>query len=161
MAKPTIHESIERRNALRMAGLSQRFTPATTVEMGALWQRFVPLIGFDGRLGDGETYGVWVRRHPNDGSFDFFAGVPIAAACTPPKPLEMLTIPACTYLVYRQMLTEGELHPQTLVATDVIWSELAPASGRRVAAAPDFQVYPANFKVAEGWWIDHFLPLED
>ncbi len=45
-------------------------------------------------------------------------------------------------------------------AADAIWSERLPHSGRvLVEAAPDFQLYSADFKVRDGR-IDHFLPVE-
>ncbi len=47
---------------------------------------------------------------------------------------------AQTYLVFRQMLTTGELHPQMQAATDVIWGERLPRSGYALAVAPDFQI---------------------
>jgi hypothetical protein len=41
----------------------------------------------------------------------------------------------------------------------MIWSERVPRSGRVLLEAPDFQLYPANFKVKDGW-IEHYLPVE-
>jgi hypothetical protein len=58
------------------------------------------------------------------------------------------------------MLQDGELHPQMLAATEEIWARRLPAAGRRLAAAPDFQIYPADFKVSPGGWVDHCLPIQ-
>ncbi|MFC3076950.1 helix-turn-helix domain-containing protein [Phenylobacterium terrae] len=154
-----IRESVEDLTALALAGLSAHFTPATTVEMSGLWARLVPLMGFAGQLGGRQTYGVWTRRHPADGSFDFLAGVRVEPGSAPPAPLEALTLPARRYLVFKQMLVEGELHPQMLAATEEIWSERLPRSGHRLADAPDFQIYPADFKVEPGGWVAHYLPI--
>jgi AraC family transcriptional regulator len=159
MAKPTILESIEQRGALRLAGLSKSFTPATTVEMGALWQRFVPLIGFPGRLGGGDIWGVAAPlcgrrqlRLPRRRTHRIRL-----------RPAETVGNghTAGAYLPRVQADVERRRSPpQTLVATDVIWSERVPASGHRIAAVPDFRRYPAQFAVKEGGWIDHFLPIE-
>ena len=158
METPTIHQSIETLPGIRLAGLSKHFTPSTTAEMGRLWQRFTSHMGFDGQLGANETYGVFCKRHARDGSFDFFAAVRIAAACSPPEPLETIELPAGTYLVFKQMLRTGELHPQMMAATEEIWSRRLPRSGRRVLDAPDFQIYPTDFKVEEGGYVAHYLP---
>jgi AraC family transcriptional regulator len=156
-----IRESIDDLPALALAGLLAHFTPATTVEMSGLWARLVPLMGFPGQLGGKQTDGVWTRRYPAGGSFDFLAGVQVEPGCAPPAPLEGLTLPPRRYLVFKQMLVEGELHPQMLAATEEIWSERLPRSGRRLVDAPDFQVYPADFKVEPGGWVAHYLPIAE
>ena len=156
--KPTIHQSIAQQPATCLAGFAKHFTPATFVEMSGLWQRLVAIQGFAGQLGR-ETYGVRRKRYPADGSFDFLAAVRVEPGCAPPKPLEVLSLPARTYLVYRHMLREGDLYPQMTAAAEVIWSERVPQSGRVVIEAPDFQLYPADFKIKNGW-IDHSLPIE-
>ena len=56
------------------------------------------------------------------------------------------------------MLRTGELHPQMMAATEEIWSRRLPRSGRTVLDAPDFQVYPTDFKVEEGGYVSHYLP---
>ncbi len=160
MQKPIIHESIETRPSLSLAGLNQHFTPANLIDMAELWKRLVPYMGFAAQRGGRETYGVWRTRHPTDGSFDFTAAVRIEPGAIPPAPLEALTLPARTYLVFKQMLREGELHPQMLAASEEIWAERLPRSGRTLARAPDFQFYPGDFKVADGGWVAHYLPIE-
>jgi predicted transcriptional regulator YdeE len=106
--KTAIHQSIETLPGIRLAGLPKQFTPSSTAEMGGLWQRLTSHMGFDGQLGANETYGVFCKRCGNDGSFDFFAAVRIAAGCTPPEPLETMELPGRTYLVFKQMMSATE-----------------------------------------------------
>jgi AraC family transcriptional regulator len=159
--EPVIHERIAQQPETRLAGLPKHFSPATFVEMPGLWQRFLPLLGFEGQLGGGETYGVRRKRYPADGSFDFLLAVRIEERCVPPRPLEILSLPAGSYLVYRHMLRQGDLYPQMTAAAEIIWAERLPRSGHVLLEnAPDFQLYPAGFKV-KGGWIDHYLPIKN
>jgi AraC family transcriptional regulator len=156
--RPTIHARIAQLPETCLAGLSKHFTPANYVEMSSLWQRMVTLMGFEGQLGR-ETYGVKRKRY-STGGFDFVAAVRIQPGCAPPEPLDLVSLPERTYLVFRHMLRAGDLYPQMTAADDAIWSEHLPHSGRvLVEEAPDFQLYPADFKVRDGW-IDHYLPVE-
>lgn len=91
------------------------------------------------------------RGYQADGSFDFLAAVRIEPGSRPPKPLEVLTLPSRTYLVCRHILRAGDLYPQMTAAADTIWSERLPQSGRILLDASDFQLYPADFKVKDGW----------
>jgi AraC family transcriptional regulator len=156
--KPEIRGRIAKQPETHLAGLAKHFTPANYFEMAGLWQRITLLRGFDGQLG-GESYGVRSKRYRTDGSFDFLAAVRIHSGCKPPAPLEVLTLPARTYLVFRHILRAGDLYAQMNAASDAIWSELLPKSRRTLVQAPDFQLYPADFKV-RGGWIDHYLPVE-
>jgi hypothetical protein len=46
-----------------------------------------------------------------------------------------------------------------VAATETIWAERLLRSGRILLDAPDLQVSPANLKVQDGGWIDHYLPI--
>jgi AraC family transcriptional regulator len=152
--KPVIHQSLVEQPEMHLAGLPKHFTYATYIEMGGLWQRIADLMGVDH-----ETYGVFRKRYTADGSFDFLAAVRMEAGFAPRPEFELLTLPPHSYLVFRHMLEEDDLYPQMTAAHDTIWSEHLPQSGRVLADAPDFQRYPANFKIKDGW-IEHYLPIE-
>ena len=77
-----------------------------------------------------------------------------------PEGLEVWTLPARRYLKFKQTLTTGELYPQVAAAQAEIWGKRLPASGHKVAAAPDFQIYPANFSVGPSGSIEYYIPLE-
>jgi AraC family transcriptional regulator len=155
--KPEIQERVEQLPEMHFAGLRKHFTPANYREMGHLWQGIVAAKGFRGQLGD-ESYGVR-KRYPVDGSFDFMAAVRIDPGCRPPEPLQVLTLPAHTYLVFRHVLHAGDLYPQVNAAADVIWSERLGRSGRVLSDTAEFQLYPAPFRI-NGGWIDNYLPVE-
>lgn len=107
-----------------------------------------------------ETYGVFRKRYPTDGSFDFLAAFRVESDSILSARLEVIDLPARTYLVFRHVLRPGDLYPQVNAAADVIWGERLPRSERVLADGPDFELYPANFKITDGW-IDHYLPIQD
>jgi AraC family transcriptional regulator len=154
-----IHESVAQRPEIRLAGLQKHFTPATFVEMPDLWQQFFSIIDYQGQSDGRELYGVFRKRYLDDGSFDFLVAIRADHDRSPPEPLELLSLPARTYLVFRHMPQEGDLYPQMTAAEEAIWSERLPRSGGTLAEAPDFRLYSADFKI-KGGWIDHYLPIE-
>ena len=77
-----------------------------------------------------------------------------------PPGLQVWTLPGRNYLVFKQLLAEGELYPQVAAAQAEIWGQRVPKSGRTLAHAPDYQIYPANFKVGPGGWIGYYIPVE-
>jgi AraC family transcriptional regulator len=158
--RPVIHESVEVLDTCRVAGLSGRFDPSTYTRIALLWKEFVTKMNFEGRLGDGETCGVFRERNFSAGSFEHLAGARIAPGAPAPPGLEIWTIPARTYLVFKQMLDEKELHVQTMAAQTEIWGERGPRSGHKLADTPDFQIYPANFKLGNGGWLAYYVPVE-
>lgn len=142
---PALDERIERIPELALVGLRRRFTPATYVEMGAMWQRLVELRGSR----RDETFGVFLGRE-SGGAFEFFASTRAWPGAGPP--LGRLTVPAGQYLVFRHHLNEGPLLPQMTAAELAVRERSSPATW-------DFQHYPANFGVVNRW-IDHYVPLE-
>ena len=155
-----LHESLEHVDTLHVAGVAGRFDPSSYTRVPELWKSFVAKMQFAGRLGEGETCGVFRDRDFTAQSFEHLAGARIAEGAAAPKELAVWTLPARSYLVFKQMLHEGELHPQVAAATTAIWGERLARSGRTLAKAPDFQIYPANFKVAEGGWLAYYIPVE-
>lgn len=155
---PLLTQSVELIESFQIAGLSAHFEPSRYPEVAELWKAFVPHANFAGRLGDGETCGAFRNRDFMTGSFEHLAGARIEAGRTPVG-LTIWTVPAGEYLVFRQNLFEGELHPQVAAAQAEIWGTRVPQSGRKLASTPDFQLYPANFAV-EGGSITYCIPLE-
>jgi AraC family transcriptional regulator len=156
---PQLRESIERLETFHVAGLTGRYDPTNYVRIAELWQAFVPKAQFTGRLGEGETCGVFRNRDLSLHSFEHLAGARIEPDLQPER-LEVWTLPTREYLVFKHMLVDGDLHPQVAAAQAEIWGHRIPQSGRRLASAPDFQIYPANFKVGAGGWLAYYLPLE-
>ena len=156
---PNLHESIEHVATFCVAGLCGRFDPSSYLKISELWKEFASQANFAGRLGDGETCGVFRTRDFAAQSFEHLAGARVAPDFTP-KGLDVWTLPGRDYLVFKHFLVDGELHPQVAAAQAEIWGKRIGQCGRALAQAPDFQVYPAGFKVAQGGWLAYYLPLK-
>ena len=159
--KPVLHERLERADVQRIAGLAGHFEPSTYPQVGEMWRRFGAQLGFPGQLGGGETIGVFRNRNPAAQSFEHLAGVRIISDAHMPLSFEVWDLPPQAYLVFRQMLTEEPLHRQVMAAQAMIWGELLGGAGYERLDVPDLQVYPANFKLGNGGWLEHWIPVED
>ena len=85
-----------------------------------------------------------------------------AGASAPEGFTHTVDIPAATYLVFRHTLNVGALHPQMAAATNAIWSERVPNSGRKFARTPDFEFYPATFDpLRPDNWVAYYVPVVD
>ena len=158
--KPELHERVERADVRRLAGLAGWFEPSTYTEIGELWKRFGARLGFPGQLGEGETIGVFRNRDRAAQSFEHLAGVRIISDAGIPLEFEVWDLPPQTYLVFRQMLTEEPLHLQVMAAQSAIDGLVASAGYQRVDA-DDLQIYPANFRLGNGGWLEHWIPVDD
>lgn len=141
---PTLAQRLEFSPELALVGLRKRFTPANYVEMAGLWEQ---LVGLRGSRRD-ESFGVFLAREPG-GVLEFFAATRARADLG--APLVPLTLPAGHYLVLRQHLRDAPLLAQMTAADEALARYTRPTGW-------DFQRYPADFAVANGW-IDHWLPL--
>lgn len=156
---PVLEVTVEHIDTFQVVGLSGRFDPSTYLQVSKLWAAFVGKARAAGHV-DGETCGVFRDRNFVAQSFEHLAGARLAAGAQPTAGLEVWTLPARKYLVFKQHLVEGELHPQVAAAGAEIWGKRVPQSGHVLARAPDFQIYPANFKVGPGGWIKYGIPIE-
>jgi AraC family transcriptional regulator len=156
---PVLEESFEFVDTFCVAGLSGRFDPSTYVRVSDLWKSFVSHGKFEGQLGEGETCGIFRNRDFASQSFEHLAGARVNQGIHP-EGLETWTLPGRNYLVFKQQLVEGELHPQVAAAQSEIWTRRLPASGRTLARAPDFQIYPAKFRVGPGGWLAYYIPCD-
>jgi len=158
--KPELLERLERADVRRLAGLAGWFEPSTYPQVAELWKRFGAQLGFPGQLGDGETIGVFRNRDAAKQSFEHLAGVRIVSDAGIPLEFEVWDLPPQTYLVFRQMLTEEPLHLQVMAAQGEIDGLVARAGYQRVDA-DDLQIYPANFRLGNGGWLEHWIPVDD
>ena len=85
----------------------------------------------------------------------------MAASAAPlPEGFERVALAAQSYAIFRILLDGSELHPQMQAAMPVIWGEMLPKSGRKVATAPDFELYPAGFAPnRQGAYVDIWIPV--
>jgi AraC family transcriptional regulator len=155
-----LQESLEQRAGFSVAGVSGRFDQTNKEGIPKLWDRFIPLEFFPGRIGEGETYGICWGADRTDGSFYYMAGAPIAPDAAPPAGLEIKAVPSHTYLVFKQTLTADALHPQMRAAAEEIWSRRLQASGRTLAMTPDFELYAPGFEPGqEGAIVSYYIPV--
>ena len=147
---------VETRPALLIAGLGERYSFDTNPGIPFLWQKFRPYIGhIPTQIGD-TTYGV-CHGIDHSGRFEYIAGVEIGTVAALPKELRALRVPKRRYLVFTH---RG--HIFSLRATVyTIWNKWLPASGHKVAAAPDFELYGDGFNPHTGLGaVEIWLPIE-
>lgn len=158
--RPVLHERLERADVQRLAGLAGWFEPSTYPDIAEMWKRFAVQLGFPGQAGGGETIGVFRNRDNAKQSFEHLAGVRIISDAGMPSEFEVWDLPPQTYLVFRQMLTEEPLHLQVMAAQAEI-GELVTRAGYQRVDADDLQIYPANFRLGSGGWLEHWIPVDD
>ena len=145
--------------ALRIAGLGEDFDETTVAGIPALWDRLTPHLPIRGQNGGG-TFGVCCAG-PQAKGLHYIAGVALDASVEPPAGFEVVELPARSYLVFRQVLSGGPLHPQMQSAVREIWGERVPNSGCTLVSAPDLEVYPDDFEPeAAGAWVEWWIPVE-
>jgi len=147
--------------AFHVAGPARRFDEATKSEIPQLWSALIGALPFDGQVKSWATYGVVSSVDPGDGCFQYLAGVGVEPGCVPPPGFSTMEIPAATYAVFRITLDGSALHPQVKQAMAVVWGELLPASGLKLADRPDFELYDGRFDpLKAGAVIDLHVPVQ-
>ncbi|MGZ6015213.1 MAG: AraC family transcriptional regulator [Phenylobacterium sp.] len=146
--------------ALRIAGIGADFDAANVSGIPALWGQFAPRLPFPGQVGGG-TFGVCCAG-PGGQGLHYIAGATLAEGAPVPDGMEVIDIPQQAYLVFRQVLNGGPLHPQMQSAVREIWGERVPNSGRALARGiPDLEVYPEDFQPDRaGGWVEWWIPVE-
>ena len=126
-----------------VAGLRDHYTPSTSNQIPALWQRFGPYIGrVPGQL-SGVTYGVCF---PLSSGFDYMAAVEVSSASGLPEGFSTATIPAQRYAVFAHRGHVSRLYE----TCDAIEREWLPTSGYEFACGADgapgfFERYGTSF----------------
>jgi AraC family transcriptional regulator len=130
---------------LLIAGLGERYNHENAAGIPLQWQRFnqstheVP-----GRIGQ-VAYGVCCNGD-DAGNFDYIAGVEVSDFSDLPRQFSSVRIPEARYAVF----THGE-HISTIRRTvNAIWNHWLPASGLKVADAPNFERYDERFDPLTG-----------
>jgi len=130
---------------LLIAGLGGRYTCETSAGIPSQWQRFVPHLGqIHGQVGR-VTYGVCCNSD-DAGNFDYVCGVEVTDFSRLPLDWSRVRIPQHRYAVFSQ-----PDHISTIRSTwNSIWNKWLPESGYRIADAPDFERYAADFDSTTG-----------
>ena len=149
-----------RKAGFRVAGFSGVFGEATRAQIPLLWPRLVQRLPLTGQVGDDASFGVCSPAEGEDGCFRYLAGVPIAADAPSPEGMEVVDVPAQTYLVFRQETDGSALHPQMQAAVREIWGERLPGSGFRLANGPDLEAYPPGFAPDRPSHVEWWIPVD-
>ena len=148
-----------KRAAFAVAGPSVRFNDDSKNQIPLLWPKLFQRLPLAGQRGF-HTYGVCAGGLSSDGSLRYMAGVEVAPDAALPDGFELWPLPAQTYLVFRQTLDGGELHPQMRAATEAIWSKILPTAPYTLANGPDFEDYPQDFApLRAGATVDYYVPV--
>ncbi len=142
---------------LLVAGIGERYNFDSSAAVPGQWQRFhqaVPRI--PGRVGQ-VAYGVCCNGD-DAGNFDYIAGVEVSDFSDLPREFAKVRIPAQRYAVF----THSD-HISTIRRTvNTIWNAWLPASGLKVADAPNFERYDENFDPITGnGGLEIWVPVRD
>jgi AraC family transcriptional regulator len=135
----------ENAKEMLIGGVSESYTPQTTVKIPQQWEKFAPRIGkVPGQIGK-TSYGVcW--NHRADCGFDYLSGVQISDATNLPGDLTQVRIPAGRYAVFTH-----RKHVSAIAQTiDAIMNKWFPNSGRQAANTPNFERYGEEYDPQTG-----------
>jgi AraC family transcriptional regulator len=131
---------------LLVAGHGERYTwESGGPAIPGQWQRFHQSVeNIPGRIGK-VAYGVCCNGD-DAGNFDYITGVEVADFSDLPREFSRVRIPEQRYAVF----THRD-HVSTIRRTiNTIWNQWLPASGLKVADAPNFERYDQNFNSLTG-----------
>ena len=150
-----------RKGALRIAGFSGQFNDATKAGIPRLWDQLIKALPVTGQASE-ETYGVCAEAPGGEpGAMRYMAGVALSHGASAPAGMEVIELAPQHYLVFRQIMDGGEVHPQMQLAAKEIWGERLPKSGRRLVQAPDLEFYPGDSTPDQpGAWVEWWVPVE-
>ena len=141
-------KTLQRRPAMRVAGLALRTDNATEAqpEIGkipGLWQRFRTEDWFDrlGKLGaSGPPVGVYSAYESDaSGSFQLTAGRELDAKLTVATPLQIVSVPAGAYLLFR---SGGALPGSVIRGWQDVWAYFERPGVPSRAYTYDVEIYP-------------------
>lgn len=130
---------------LLIAGIGERYSNQTCVQIPAQWQRFGPHIGhIPGQVGRA-AYGV-VCNSDDAGNIEYISGVEVSDFSRLPADWSRLRIPEQRYAVF----FHGG-HVSTIRRTwATIFAKWLPESGLEAAGGPEFERYDQRFDPVSG-----------
>jgi AraC family transcriptional regulator len=130
---------------LLVAGIGERYNHENGAGIPSQWQRFHQVVDDIPRRIGKVAYGVCCNGD-DAGNFDYVAGVEVADFSDLPRPFFRVRIPEQRFAVF----THRE-HISTIRSTvNTIWNQWLPASGLKVADAPNFERYDEHFDPVTG-----------
>jgi AraC family transcriptional regulator len=140
-----------------VAGLSERISHDNGAGIPGLWQRFNQRVAeIPGRIGS-VAYGVCCNGD-DAGNFDYIAGVEVSDFSDLPREFGRVRIPEQRYAVF----THREHISTIRRSVNTIWNHWLPASGFKVADAPNFERYDERFDPVSGnGGLEIWVPIRD
>ena len=149
------------RDAFTVVGVSAHFGDENMSAIPTLWPRLLQRLPIAGQV-DGRTYGVGWIDNAKEGGFMYMPAVEVAPNAKAPEGLELLRIPAQTYLVFRLKIVAGDLHPQMKAASQEIWAQRLPKSGHKPNPGYELEFYDEGFRPGvPGAIVDFHIPVEN
>jgi AraC family transcriptional regulator len=142
---------------LLVAGLGERYTWESGAAIPGQWQRFHQSVAdIPARIGP-VAYGVCCNGD-DAGNFDYIAGVEVSDYSGLPREFSKVRIPEQRYAVFSH-----REHVSTIRRTvNTIWNHWLPASGLKIADAPNFERYDENFDPQTGnGGFEIWVPVRD
>lgn len=141
--------------AISIVGLNRTYTMETRSGIPQQWEQFVPRMRAIS-MADASCYGVcWNTQE--DCAFDYLTGVEASAGAALPGDFVTIPLEARRYAVFPHTGHVSAI-PQTI---DTIWSRWVPECGLKVAHAPCFERYTADFNPQTGMGgTEIWVPLE-
>ena len=128
-----------------VAGVGERFNHDNGAGIPGLWQRFQQSVdNIPDRVGK-VAYGVCCNGD-DAGNFDYIAGVEVSDFSDLPREFSRVRIAAQKYAVF----THREHISTIRRSVSTIWNHWLPASGFKVADAPNFERYDESFDPLTG-----------
>jgi AraC family transcriptional regulator len=147
------------RPAFTIAGVRATFDQSNMSGIPALWPRLIQCLPLAGQV-DQRAYGAMWRAGPQQSGTNYMAGVEVSGDAALPTGLERLEIAPQDYIVFRQTLDGSALNPQMQAAAREIWGVRLPKLGAKLAHAPDFELYPADFSpTKKGAFVDIYVAV--
>jgi AraC family transcriptional regulator len=156
----TMRDKLVYLDGFTVAGPRAVFDSQNKSGIPALWPRLLKCLPLAGQV-DGRAYGVMSMADKTEGSISYLAGVEVTGDGALPAGFERIHIPANDYAVFRLELDGPNLHPQIQAAMPVIWGEMVPHAGLKIAQAPDFEMCPEGFDPSrKGAYLEMWIPVE-
>jgi len=146
----------QERKSFLLAGLSESYTAQTSSAIPAQWQRFAPHIGhIPGQLG-WTSYGVCYDGD-GAGNMKYICAVEVTDFAELPAGLIHFRMPDQKYAVFTHTA-----HISRIRSTwQAIFKRWLPASGHKMAAAPEFELYDERFDPRTGnGAVEIWIPIE-
>lgn len=140
---------------LTIVGMNHTYTMETRSGIPQQWERFVPRMR-SLPTADASCYGVcWNTQE--DCGFDYLTGVEMTDGGNVPADFITIKLPARRYAVFPHTGHVSAI-PKTI---DTIWSKWVPECGLKIAHAPCFERYTADFNPQTGMGgTEIWVPLE-